>query len=74
MSQRKTKPIGGVDHYKAGNDGRTLLAIDKKGRELVVTQDDNKILGQAKVRTQRRADALNKKLHEDREAGLRRDG
>ena len=74
MSQKKTKPVGGVDHYKVGRNGRTLLAIDKKGNELVVTKNTDKIVRNARANTQRRADALNKQIQEEREAGIRRDG
>ena len=73
MSQRKTKAVGGVDHYKPGRNGRTLIAVDKKGNELIVTQDTGKTIKDARRSTQRRADALNKKIRDDKEAGLRRD-
>lgn len=73
MTDRKKAPEGGVERYVAGRDGRTLLAIDKKGNELIVTQDRDKVLGDATKRTQGRADALNKQLREQRENGLRRD-
>lgn len=66
MSFRKGKAEGGISHFKEGNDGRTVIAVDEKGNDLIVSHNRSGSREEAKKKTRRQVEALNERTAEDR--------
>lgn len=65
---RKGKAEGGVENFVVGRGGRTILARDGKGKELIVSQYKDMPLQEAKKHTKKLVNELNKKNEESRKS------
>ena len=72
-SFRKGRPDGGVERYRVGNDGRTILADGKDGKEYIVSHNRDGSRKETGERVERQVKALNDKILQDKKSGIRRD-